>query len=630
MIRSLRRASLSAAAALLLVLPSFSPAAVPAQSGDFDDGTLALLQSKVKYVFVIYQENRSFDTYFGTFPGADGIYSRSPQETLGFTEPIINTDGTTGAVQPFRIGPAQFAADTDDIDHSHPRIVAKMDVSGGMAKMDRFALIEEQKYSPTGNPTLQAKQMGELAMAHEDCDTVPFLWNYASRFVLFDHIFQLMTGPSTPGNLSIFSAQAGQTQWELHPGQAYVGNGSAGAGEPVVDDNNPFAGSPVDPLSFGAVPINPGDVAGDKAGGTALNQTYASLALTLEGKRLSTTVKSDVDPVGDLGDVEDDVAEIGKENKAPVPWAWFQEGYDREVTDQAGPLDANGSHASYVTHHNGPQYFGYVGRNPAMRAAHLHGLSDFFNAVDHRALPQEGGVFYVKGGFTNLFGLKPADPDKAVQANFLGDDDHPAYSDAEISEAMVAQAVNHIARSPYWKNSAIIITWDDSEGNYDHVAPPLRELGPDGSLISDGPRVPLIVISPYAKTGVVSHAVGDHASVVKFIDKVFGLTPLATLPDEEKAEKLGRSEFGQSGLGPHDGETANITSLLDAFDRDRLTGSRAPLPASYATISDQVVSTIPALGGHGCTALGIVPTDANRPNPVPSDFNPRPKTDPGL
>jgi hypothetical protein len=102
---------------------------------------------------------------------------------------------------------------------------------------------------------------------------------------------------------------------------------------------------------------------------------------------LSSTIKSDVDPAGDLGDVQDDIAEIGKENKTPVPWAWFQEGYDREVTDQAGPLDANGSHASYVTHHNGPQYFGYVGRNPAMRAAHLHGLSDFFEALDHRALP---------------------------------------------------------------------------------------------------------------------------------------------------------------------------------------------------------------------------------------------------
>jgi len=64
-----------------------------------------------------------------------------------------------------------------------------------------------------------------------------------------------------------------------------------------------------------------------------------------------------------------------------------------------------------------------------------------------------------------------------VQKNFLGDDDHPAYSDAQISEAMVAEAINKIANSPYWSQCAIIITWDDSEGDYDHVQPPLRTYG---------------------------------------------------------------------------------------------------------------------------------------------------------
>ena len=82
---------------------------------------------------------------------------------------------------------------------------------------------------------------------------------------------------------------------------------------------------------------------------------------------------------------------------------------------------------------------------------------------------------------TNLFNLKPVDPDTTVQKNFLGDDDHPAYSDAQISEAMVAEAINKIAASPYWSQSAIIITWDDSEGDYDHVQPPLRTYGPDNS-----------------------------------------------------------------------------------------------------------------------------------------------------
>ena len=178
---------------------------------------IALLRSKVKYVFVLYQENRSFDSYFGTFPGADGLFSQPASRTPGFVQPLINTDGTITTIHPFRIGPAQYASDTDDIDHSHPRIVAKMDLVGGTPQMDQFAVTEEKKYSPTGNPSLKAKQFGELAMAYEDGDTVPFLWRYANRFVLFDHIFQEMTGPSTPGNLAIIGAQSGATQWMLHP-----------------------------------------------------------------------------------------------------------------------------------------------------------------------------------------------------------------------------------------------------------------------------------------------------------------------------------------------------------------------------------------------------------------------------
>ena len=143
-------------------------------------------------------------------------------------------------------------------------------------------------------------------------------------------------------------------------------------------------------------------------------------------------------------------------------------------------MDANGTHASYITHHNGPQYFGYISNNPKMNQQ-LHGLGDFFTAVDDQSLPRQGGVFFVKGGYTNLFNLKPGDPDSTVQKNFLGDDDHPAYSDAQISEAMVAEAINKIAKSPYWSQSAIIITWDDSEGDYDHLQPPLRTYGPDNS-----------------------------------------------------------------------------------------------------------------------------------------------------
>ena len=592
--------------------------------------TVTLLRTHVKYVFVLYQENRSFDSYFGTFPGADGLFSQPPGQTPGFTQALLNTDGTATTVHPFRIGPKEYAADTDDVDHSHPGIVAKMDIVRGRPRMDRFALAEEQKRSRQGPPALKAKQFGELTMAYEDGDTVPFLWRYANRFVLFDHIFQQMTGPSTPGNLAIIGAQTGATQWMLHPEEGYSDNGGRAPGVPVLNDNDPLWGSPKDPNPTASrLPVNPDDFPGY---GVQRNQTYATLPLSLTGKNLAAVAKSDRDPKGDLDDVADDVAGITQSGRSSIAWGWYEEGYDKEPTDKtagggADPLDAAGTHASYITHHNGPQYFGYIANNSRMNS-HLHGLKDFFRALHAHSLPSSG-VFYVKGGYRNLMGLHPADPDPKVQASFVGDDDHPAYSDSQISEALIAETVNQIAASPYWKNCAIIITWDDSEGDYDHVPPPLRSAGPDGSVTSDGPRVPLLLISPFAKVSAVAHETGDHASVVKFVDTVFHLTPLADLPDEMKGRQIGEQR-GLQNQGPFDDLTPNITDLVSAFDPARLAGHAAPLPPSYAEIPERLVHTLPQTAGYGWRQIGVLPTDYRQGvvNQIPADFNPRPSTSP--
>jgi phospholipase C len=588
------------------------------------------LRQKVKYVFVLYQENRSFDSFFGTYPGADGLFSNPSDDTPGFYQELVNTDGTRTTIHPFRIGAAQFAADTDDIDHSHDRIVAKMNIQNGVPRMDKFARTEELKYSPTGNPSLKAKQFGELAMAYEDCDTVPLLWSYADKFVLFDHIFQEMSGPSTPGNLAIIGAQTGVTQWVLHPEEAWSNESTVGV--PVINDDDPFWGSQLDRTPPAQrMPVNPSDFAnGVETSGPQINLTFATLPLTLQLGSLQNVTKTDQDPSDDLADVKDDVPYISRLSRASVPFGWFQEGYDKEPTDpNLGPTDANGTHASYITHHNGPQYFGYMANNPQLRQQ-LHGLQDFFNALAHGTLPPQGGAFYVKGGYQNLFKLTPSDPAAIVQKNFLGDDEHPGYSDAQISDAMVAEAVNAIAASPYWNHCAIIITFDDSEGDYDHVPPPVRTFGPDGSEIADGPRVPLLVISPYARTHYIAHEQGDHASVVKFIDRVFSLPPLATLPDELKARKLGATEIPESGLGPEDAITPDITDLLGAFSPSRLTGKAHPLPPEYVELPDSLVLNLPAKTGLGCGVLGILTTDRQKgiANKIPTDFNPRPSTQP--
>jgi phospholipase C len=372
--------------------------------------------------------------------------------------------------------------------------------------------------------------------------------------------------------------------------------------------------------------VNPTDYPGYV---TASNLTFATLPLSMLLSTAGTVTSSDPSAATDLVDVGDDVNFLSKLSQPALGFGWYQEGFDKESTDTAGPVTASGSHASYITHHNGPQYFGYVANTPALKSQ-LHGLGDFYTAIQNASLPKSGGVFYVKGGYTNTMGLTPADPDPTVQKNFLGDDDHPAYSDAQISEAMVATTVNAIAASPYWPQSAIIITWDDAEGDYDHVQPPVLNIGPDKTSNSFGPRVPLILISPYSKLGYISSEQGSQASVVKFVDAVFGLPPLATLPDELLGRYLGLMEFGQEDLGPQDAITPAVSDLLSALSTSRLLGLTAPLTPDYATVAQSYITKIPQTTGLGCSDLGIVTTDRQLGivNNIPADFNPRPKTNP--
>jgi phospholipase C len=125
----------------------------------------------------------------------------------------------------------------------------------------------------------------------------------------------------------------------------------------------------------------------------------------------------------------------------------------------------------------------------------------------------------------------------------------------------------------------------------------------------DGPRVPLILISPYAKSGAVVHDGGDTGSVVKLAETIFGLPPLSSLPDE-------RPYLPQ---GPRDGNPA-LTDLTGGFDPARLAGTRAPIPASAAEIPERIVNTIPT--PMNCAAIGVTPVKLPTEAP-PRGFFPR-------
>ncbi len=603
----------------------------------------ALLKQHIKHVFVLFQENRSFDQYFGTFPGVDGLFAKGALKPNlpGGVQQILNTDGSVGTISPFLIPQTitatngqtvpLYPSDLADVDHGHTGIDNSIDIdpATNISLNDRFALDNEGYTTnasgqivskttllpPTTKPSLATKQAGEVPMGHVDCDTIPFMWQYADRFAVMDNFHMTINGPSTPNAIALIAGQGGETQWVKHPDQS--------ANEPLTGDPGPFPGSNKDTTA-----VKP-PYGTDESPATPTNvQTYATLPLSFMGPKIKSIIKSDENPTLDLLDVQNDIQAIAKQDKTNVPWGWYQEGYDHENYDAAGQA----SHASYIVHHNGPQYFGYLASN-TQEIVNLHGLGDFFTDVANRALPPEG-VFYVRGGYNNTDALKPLDPNPAVQAAFAGNDDHPAYSDSQISEALLADEINAIAMSPYWKDSAIVITYDETSGNYDHKAFSPRNVSPDGGAYAGSQRIPAIVISPYGLAHVAVHEYAEHSTVIKFINNLFSLTPLSELPDEAAALVAGQAQFGQSKLGPADSNAVQpMSDMSNAFDNARLTGTQPPLPPAYAMIPPAQVHTLPHYNGKGCSTLNITPTDYKNGTPIdppPADFNPRPAATPGI
>ncbi|MBV8372016.1 MAG: phosphoesterase [Candidatus Eremiobacteraeota bacterium] len=548
-----RRLLLSAMAFVVLT------AQTPAPAGN---GLAAAVRARIKHVFVIFQENHSFDNYFGTYPGADNLASAEAQ-AHGFRQ--YDPLGKTW-ITPFRI------TDPDIESMSQARLVSLAKMNGG--KMDQFVAVQEN-YSQRKFGTAAARSIGIETMAHYDCDTIPFLWKYARSFVLFDHIFEAIVGPSTPNNIAVIAAQAGQTQAARSPGSA-IDAQSKGRGVPALNDTDPAFG----PYSEA-----------DKT--YQISQEYATLMLLLNGNANSLVTQ-------DTDGIQRDLGALLVQGRAPIPWGWFQEGYVSPTLALPG----------YETHHNAPQYFGYL-RNNDVFWNNVRGLQPLLDGLKNGTLP-DSGVFYVKGGSKNLFGWKPANPDPYVQAQYLGDDDHPGPSDSDhqIGESFVATFVNAIARSRYWNDSAIVITWDDPGGQYDHVPPPQFENCPDTHACGDGERLPFLIISPFARNGAIVHDAGDTASIVKLSEAVFGLPALSSLPDEQP----------YMPEGPRDGNPA-ITDLLGAFDPARLGGTAAPIPASEAEIPDATVNTFPP--AMNCSALGITPVVLPAPASPPRGFSPR-------
>ncbi len=405
----------------------------------------------IDYIIVIYQENHSFDNYFGLFPGADGLANAAdalPQTNLEgvayatLPQPIDTNQRppapdprfpATLPNRPFDIG--QFVPPEEKIgDLIHRYYREQYQIDGG--RMDRYAYWSDA---------------AGLSMGYYDMRGQP-LWRLAEEYTLADHFHAAGFGGSFLNHFFLVCACA------------------------------PVWPNPPDDVISRPLPDRP--------------DYMQDLNVRPDGYAINTTQPF---PQPYQANVPDDhrlplqtMPHIGDRlDAAGVTWAWYAGGWDDAVAGRPGPL--------FQYHHQAFNYFANVGGNPAARAQHLKDEGDFLTALQGGTLPQVSWV-------------KP----------YGADNEHPGYADIVTGEQHVAGLVRQIQASPYWPRAAVIITYDEFGGFWDHVAPPVvDEWGP-------GTRVPTIIISPFARKGYVDHTVYDTTSVLKLIETRWGLQPLGS------------------------------------------------------------------------------------------------------
>ncbi len=511
----------------------------------------------IKHVIVIFQENVSFDHYFGTYPLAANSTPGEPtfkaaEDTPAINglltgpaappnNPTLNVAGT-GTIQPFRLGRNQ--ATTCDEDHNYTDEQAAYHAG----QMD---LVVQKLSSASANCAPDKSTV----MGYYDGNTVTALWNYAQHFAMSDNSFSSTYGPSTPGAINLV---AGNTHGVTGPTQTGFG--------PVPGINQSTGASGTQTVTVAGSDSN-----GNTGGGSIVGdpRPFGDVCNPLG----STQVKLD-NPSRNVGDLL---------NAKAVSWGWFQGGFSNcnsihKASDGSVKQD-------YIGHHEPFQYFAStqnLTHVPPSSAAMVGFTDQAKHQYDLSALFTVNSVSGATSRTYDITGFQPGVRLPAVTflkaPGFM--DGHAAYSDPLLEQHFIVQVVNTVMTSKYWKDTAIIVLYDDSDGWYDHVYPPLVNPSalsalPSSSDALTGPgqcgvalagavsgrcgyghRQPFLVISPFARRNYVDHTVTDQTSVLRFIEDNFGLGRIDPAPGRPVAEG-----------GSFDQIAGALNSLFD-FDGD--------------------------------------------------------------
>jgi phospholipase C len=404
---------------------------------------------KINHVVVIYQENWSFDSLYGRFPGANGI------DNAGAAVQQVDKDGKPYATLPqpmnTSFSPAvpdpRFPADLPVAPFDTAKYVGPNQQTG-----DAVHRYYQEQYQIDGGKMdkfIAWSDAAGLVMSYYDATNMP-VGKLAQQFTLLDNYFHSAFGGSFLNHQFLICACA--PTWPDAPASIVA----------QVDANG--------------IMTKDGQVSPD---GFAINTSF-TVNSPHPGNITDKTLLVPPQTAPTIGD------RLSDKN---VSWAWYSGGWDTAVIGHADPL--------FQFHHQPFAYFASLADGTPGRAEHLKDEGDFYTDVLGGKLP---AVSFIK----------PLGPDN----------EHPGYATELNGQVHVADLVSALQTSPYWNDTAIIITYDEHGGRWDHVAPPGRDKWGPGS------RVPAIIISPFARKAFVDHTQYDTSSILKLIELRWGLEPL--------------------------------------------------------------------------------------------------------
>jgi phospholipase C len=528
-------------------------------------------RTPIKHVVVIFGENVSYDHYFATYPHA----KNTEQPVFKAAADTPGANGLSAGMltnNPNLFNPKRLGReDAYSCSFNHDYTAEQKAADGGL--LDKFV-------QATSRVSAGCATDGSSVMNYFDGNTVTALWNYAQHFSMNDNSFDTNFGPSTVGALNLISGQTGNARLATSFAQ-----GKVSGFKPVTVTGDP------DPAL---------DDCGADAGGTATGKG----TVELEGRNVGDLLNLKGVTWGwfEGGFAATSPAVVGSDGSTTTPAKCAQSHIGHQYSENGKVLltvpnptinpgaDIHVAVTDYSPHHEPFQYYAST-RNPHHiaplnvaeighngQANHQYDITDFYKALSAHNLP---AVSYVKA------------------ARY--EDAHPGNSDPLTEQVFIVQVLNALQQSPEWKDTAVFIQYDDSDGWYDHVTGPIVNPSANASGVDDdstnandsfiptiplskstapanssaittsgicgspstsgsalaarcgyGPRLPFLVLSPWAKQNYVDHTLTDQTSSLRFIEQNWGLE----FVDEQQPA---------AGAGSFDRVAGSVLSMFD-FD----------------------------------------------------------------